>query len=52
MSSVMNYTIPKTMQAIQYHKVRDWSLVKKPVPVPKAHEALIKGAYIPYVSDE
>ena len=40
------------MQAIQYHKVEDWSLITKPVPVPKAHEALIKGAYIPSVGDE
>ena len=39
-------TIPKTMQAIQYHKVGDWSLVTKPVPVIKPNEALIKGLYL------
>lgn len=39
-------TILKTMQAIQYHKVGDWSLVTKPVPVIKSHEALIKGLYL------
>ena len=42
------FTIPKTMQAIQYHRVAEWSLVTKPVPVIKPHEVLIKG---PYLSD-
>ena len=56
MSSTMTFEIPKTlpknMQAIQYNKVGDWSLVpNKRVPDPKAHEALIKGAYIPNVGD-
>ena len=36
--------IPKLMKAIQYNKIKDFSLVTKPVPSPKAHEALIKGA--------
>lgn len=40
------YIIPKTMQAIQYHRVADWSLVTKPVPVIKPHEVLIKGLYL------
>lgn len=40
------YAIPKTMQAIQYHKVAEWSLVTKPVPVIKPHEVLIKGLYL------
>ena len=40
------FTIPKTMQAIQYHKVADWSLVTKPVPVIKPYEVLIKGLYL------
>lgn len=37
------YDIPAKMKAIRYNKVKDWSLVTMPVPVPKAHEILVKG---------
>lgn len=36
------FEIPKTMKAIRYNKVKDWSLVDMPVPVPKPHEVLVK----------
>jgi len=40
--------IPESMEAIQYNQVKDFSLVTKAVPSPKAHEALIKGTQSEY----
>lgn len=38
-----SFKIPTSMKAIQYNKIKDFSLVTKAVPSPKAHEVLIKG---------
>jgi D-arabinitol dehydrogenase (NADP+) len=38
------FVIPTEMKAIRYNKIKDFSLVTMPVPEPKAHEILIKGA--------
>lgn len=40
--------IPESMEAIQYNQIKVFSLVTKPVPSPKAHEALIKGKQSKY----
>lgn len=37
------FQIPKTMKAIRYNKIKDWSLVEMPVPTPKPHEVLVKS---------
>lgn len=43
------FEIPETMKAIRYNKVKDWSLVDMPVPVPKPHEVLVKSIPPPHL---
>ena len=49
----MEHTVPSQMRAIRYNKIRDFELVRTPVPEPEPHEVLIKGPYpiaCPYCS--
>ena len=39
----MAYPVPSQMKAIRYNNIRDFELVKIPVPEPRPHEVLIKG---------
>ena len=43
---VANIHIPKEMKAIRYNKIKDFALVTLPVPQPRAHEVLVKGAQL------
>ena len=41
----MAHTIPSQMKAVRYNKIRDFELVRIPVPEPQPHEILIKSEY-------
>lgn len=45
-----SFEVPKTMKAVRYNKIKDWSLVEMPVPVPKPHEVLVKSTLLQFAA--